>query len=258
YMLFKGVCNLIEDDRDTTLRVLGVRFTVVRFGDDRDRVVGESSRNFYGKGKAGNTRPDNEHIRNGHVSAFGDLKHPLYGNKRLQSDVFGHRDFRLFVLEAEVKFFHSVEPHKGAFTTRAGVVLMTWRGNERLARNLLRHLMKDTGLGGDDIGAGAIVLHEVNHPGSGAHVVGYVKYMRLGFGVCDDLSLGMFLLQRQQLVDSKRLMDDAGSLPQQHVAAGLANQVSSEIFIRRKDDGLVLGNGANDLFRVGGGTDDIA
>src|SRR5690606_41442138 len=104
----------------------------------------------------------------------------------------------------------------------------------------------------------AIVLPGLKRPGSGGRVVSYVTCMRLGLGVCDALSLGMFLLQRQQLVDSKRLMDDAGSLPQQHVAAGLATQVSSEIFIRRKDDGLVLGNGANDLFRVGGGTDDIA
>jgi hypothetical protein len=53
-------------------------------------------------------------------------------------------------------------------------------------------------------------------------------------------------------------MHHAGSIPEQHIAAGFLVEPTSEVFIRRKDDRLVRRHTVDYFFSVAAGADDIA
>ena len=73
----------------------------------------------------------------------------------------------------------------------------------------------------------------------------------------DELSFGMTDHQFGDFFIGKNLMDHAGAIPKQEVAAGLFLKVGSQVSIRSKDDGLVLGYAFDNLHGIGGGTADI-
>src|SRR5690606_22564059 len=106
-------------------------------------------------------------------------------------------------------------------------------------RHFLRHLMEDACLGGNYVRVVTVVLNEVDHPGSGTDVMCDVHDVSFRLRVCDNLRTGMLPLQCKQLINRKCLVDDASTIPQQHIATRFADQVSSEVFIRCENDWLL-------------------
>ena len=114
--------------------------------------------------------------------------------------------------------FSSVFRRMCGHTLHAQRLVLGRRGDERLARRLLRHLVQDAGLGRDD-------ERRARGWSSRTAMSADVEPMKCGvaqdgllaLGVGDDLGVGVLDLQLEELLLAERLVDDAGALPQHHV-----------------------------------------
>jgi hypothetical protein len=70
-------------------------------------------------------------------------------------------------------------------------------------------------------------------------------------------ALGCLIFNLVILSKTKYFVNHAGSIPQYHFPACLLHQVSTKVFIRREDDGLVFRHAIDDIGGIAAGTDDI-
>ena len=117
--------------------------------------------------------------------------------------------------------------------------------------------MDDVALGGDDEFPFRRGEDEVQDRTGGADVIGMIEDALVAFRVRRDQRVGMAGLELHQFAGGKPVMDDAGAVPQDHFAAGLAGQIGAQVLVGREQDRLVLGQLVDDVFGVGRGDDDV-
>lgn len=76
--------------------------------------------------------------------------------------------------------------------------------------------------------------------------------MFLAFRVGDQERVRMLHHEPGDLFGAEDLVHHAGTVPQDHVATGLLDEVAAQIDVRRKNDGLILRDAFYDVYRVGG------
>ena len=74
----------------------------------------------------------------------------------------------------------------------------------------------------------------------GTHRVGQLDHRRRRFRVHQDRSIRVQRLHVFELLGLELFMDDAGTIPEQHVGAGLALDVGTQVLVRAPDDGLAV------------------
>src|SRR3989304_4520682 len=84
-----------------------------------------------------------------------------------------------------------------------------------------------------------------------------LKHTLFALGMRKDLCPRMAYFELDELSLGEHLVNDANARPQNQLATGLFDEVTAQILIRRKNNGLVHGDLAEDLYCIARGADDI-
>ena len=127
-------------------------------------------------------------------------------------------------------------------TLRASAASATLRhlrrhGEESLVGTGALHLMEDTSLcSNDKLFDLRMILCVVEHRGRRSLHVGSGQHGRLTLQMGHDDSLGMLLLEFDDLRHTKALMDVTATIPQQHVSARHGVDIASEVVVWSEDE----------------------
>src|SRR5574341_851896 len=84
-----------------------------------------------------------------------------------------------------------------------------------------------------------------------------LKHTRFALGMREDLCPRMAYFKLDELSLGEHLVNDANAGPQNQLATGLLDEVAAQILIRRKNNGLVHRDTAEDLYCIARSADDI-
>ena len=135
-----------------------------------------------------------------------------------------------------------------------GAVAGGRRLDEDLVRAQLLHLVEDAAVGGDDEGPVRQGLRRLDQLAGRTHRIGQFDHRLRRLRVHQDGGLRIERLHILQLLGLELFVDDAGTVPQQHVGTGLALDVAPQVLIRRPENLLaVVHQALDDLQRAAGG-----
>src|SRR5690606_7963686 len=139
------------------------------------------------------------------------------------------------------EFLNRVEAHVRALVARTSALR---RGrDEFLLRIVLSHLVKDALFRCDNKLRRGVLGRVSADSTRRANEIGVAKYYLLTLRVREHRCFGVPRLQADELPLRERLVDDADTIPDDHVLPSrLLRQVAAEVPVRRKNDRLILRN----------------
>ncbi|MNZ83905.1 hypothetical protein D3C78_1026470 [compost metagenome] len=145
---------------------------------------------------------------------------------------------------------------------RATAACRAVAGRRRLDKHLVRaqllHLVENAAVGGHDQGLVRQALRRCDQLTGGTHRVGQLDHRRWRLRVHQDGRIRVQRLHVFQLLGLELFMNDARTVPKQHVGACLALNVGAQVLVRAPDDRLAVVHQAFDDFqRATGGHDPV-
>src|SRR5690606_10416510 len=138
--------------------------------------------------------------------------------------------------------FQRVHGHPGAVgaTAAGGTAAGGRRLDELLVGAQLLHLVEDAAVGGDDEHLVGQRLGGLDQLTGGAYRVGQLDDRLGGFRMNQHGGFRIQGLHVGKLLGLELLVDDAGAVPEQHVRAGLALDVTTQVLVRGPDQLLAV------------------
>lgn len=174
----------------------------------------------------------------------------------MEAEGLGEGELGGAVFHTRQEFFQGIEFHMGADI--AGAAVAGGGAEEVFGGGGLAHLVQNTGLRHHNKLTLTPFADTLQHLRRRADEVRVRQHRLLALGVGHHESLGVVVLQLDEVFFVEHFMDDAAAGPQKHVASGLLGDIVAQMPVRRKEDAAARWNAVDNFDGIGAGANDVA